>query len=37
MLKEKYRDYIIIKKDNGKWIRPIMTAEDRKEYQRQVI
>ncbi|MBN2421582.1 hypothetical protein JXB41_00015 [Candidatus Woesearchaeota archaeon] len=37
-LKEKYSDFIIIKKDNGtKWLRPILNAEDRKEYQRQCI
>jgi hypothetical protein len=37
-LKEKYKDYIIIKKeDKKKWLRPILTPEDRKEYQKQVL
>lgn len=35
---EKYSDFIVIKKDNGeKWLRPIMTAEDRKAYQMQAL
>ncbi len=36
-LKERYDDYIIIKKEDGKWLRPIMNSDDRKYYQRNCI
>lgn len=37
-LKGKYGDHIILKKQNGeKWVRPILSPEDRKEFQRNCI